>query len=689
MENLSEKTFLNLKERAFCVQLADQKNIYGKRAKILLAINEGKTFAELSFLLKIPETEIETLYSKFKKERLSIFPFTMDKDQDQLFHLQFPSLALKKEAETVETKTVDNKPIETKTVDNKPIETKTVDDKPIETKKVETKPIENKTIKFKEWDPGELLDYYNEDKCRAEKARENALILFDGLFICHGMGQEERKLLGLAVFLKDIGNSVFSEERTRMSKEVILTHSIKGLRLHEILILALILKLQDQSVSEKDFVSTLKDSNSGLPPVFQNKALMLAAILRIANFFERPKETRPGMIRQLGNALEIEVIGTEVEKAAKKPEKKSELWKSLFEKELLFTQVSEDKKIRDENELKTKKETWKNKELDGKTCRLSKKVIVEPTDSMAWFAWEIFSFQFSCMLLHEKGTIKGEKIEELHDMRVAVRRMRAASKVFEAYLDPAKLEPHLKGLKNTLGSLGKVRDLDVFRERAERYLKTLPSGHEHDLDPLFTLIGEEREKARKKMLDYLDSEKYSHFKKDLSEALLSPETLILQTTNKNCDALPHRIKDVLPSILYARMADINAYSEWIEGPFLPVRRLHRLRIAAKGMRYTLEFFEGVLGKDANAMIVELKSLQDHLGNLHDAVLAVDLLNSFLRTGEWNSVKNGKISGKEGFSENMEGIGAYLKYREEELQMLLDTFPEAWGENKEWRIQRKN
>jgi hypothetical protein len=26
---------------------------------------------------------------------------------------------------------------------------------------------------------------------------------------------------------------------------------------------------------------------------------------------------------------------------------------------------------------------------------------------------------------------------------------------------------------------------------------------------------------------------------------------------------------------------------------------------------------------------------------------------------------------------MEGVEAYLKYREEELQMLLDTFPEAW------------
>ena len=249
------------------------------------------------------------------------------------------------------------------------------------------------------------------------------------------------------------------------------------------------------------------------------------------------------------------------------------------------------------------------------------------------------------MLSHEKGTIKGEEIEEVHDMRVAVRRIRAAAKVFEAYLDSEKLEPHLKGLKRTLGSLGKVRDLDVFREKAEKYLKTLPSGHEHDLDPLFALLEKEREKARKDMLDYLDSEKYSHFKKDFSDALTSPETLTLQTTNKKYDALPHRVRDVLPSILYARLADINAYSEWVEGPYLPVGRLHRLRIAAKGMRYTLEFFEGVLGEDAKALITEFKNLQDHLGNLHDAIVEVGLLGSCLRTGKLGSVEDGKISGE--------------------------------------------
>jgi CHAD domain-containing protein len=659
MEKLPEKTFLSMRERAFCAQLADQKNVYGKQAQILTGLDRGQTCEELSLLLNVPQTEIKALRSEFKEKRLSIFPFTTYKEKDPEFHLQSgKNHVLKKE---------------------------------------------RKAIEFKQWDPESLLEYYEVNKSRAEKSREYALMIFDGLFVCHGLGQEERKLLGLAAFLKDTGNSIFPEERARMSREILLTHSIKGLRLHETLMLALITELQDPCVSEKSLISTFKGFHTKLPPGFQNKALMLAAIISIADLFES-SETRPGKTRKLEDALEIEIVGVVTEKAAKKFETKSKLWKSLSGSKLLFSQGAEEEKVRTEEEFETKetetkkqageekkpgkKQAAKEKKPEKKKCRLYGEIAVKPTDSMAGLACRIFSYQFSSMLCHEEGTVKGEEIEELHDMRVAVRRMRAAAKVFETYLDSEQLEPYLKGLRRTLGSLGEVRDLDVFREKAENYLKPLPPGHEHDLDPLFAVLTEEREKARKNMLDYLDSEKYRTFKRDFSDLLASPETLILPAINRKHDALPHRVREVLPSILYARLADIRAYIEWVEGPYLPVERLHRLRIAAKGMRYTLEFFESALGEDSKALIKELKNLQDHLGNLHDAVIAVDLLDSYLRTGEWGSAESEKASWKKKFSEGTEGIEAYLAYREEELQMLLNTFPEAWEKIKNGNFRER-
>ncbi|AKB56451.1 hypothetical protein MSBR2_3406 [Methanosarcina barkeri 227] len=693
MENLPEKTFLNLRERVFCAQLADQKNMYGKQAQILMELDKEKSCEELSLLLKVPQTKIRALRSEFKEKRLSIFPFTTYKEKDPEFHLQAGKNCISKK--------------------------------------------EKKASEFKQWNPESLLEYYGANKNRAEKGREYALTLFDGLSVCHRLGQEERKLLGLAAFLKDNGNSIFPGESARMSREILLTHPVKGLKLHEILMLSLIIELQDlfvsHYVSEKNLISNLKGFHTGLPPGLQNKALMLAAIVSISDLFASLK-IQPGKIRSLENVLEIEIIGDVTEKTAKKFEAQSKLWKYLYGSKLLFSQAAEDEKvlIEKESEIKEseikeseikeietkkqageekkpekkqerkekrlekkqaeeekkpeKKQASREKKPEKKKCRPDEKVTVKPTDSMAQLACKIFSYQFSCMLSHEEGTIKGEDIEELHDMRVAVRRMRAAAKIFEAYLDSEQLEPHLKGLRRTLGSLGDVRDLDVFREKAEKYLKTLPPEHEHDLDPLVAVLTEEREKARKNMLDYLDSEKYRTFKRDFSDVLASPETLILPATNKKHDALPHRVREVLPSILYARLADIRAYSEWVEGPYISVERLHRLRIAAKGMRYTLEFFESVLGEDAKNLIKELKTFQDHLGDLHDTVVALDLLGSYLRTGEWGSVESEKASGKKKFSEgvegsaegNAEGIESYLEYREEELQTLLNSFPDAWG-----------
>lgn len=90
---------------------------------------------------------------------------------------------------------------------------------------------------------------------------------------------------------------------------------------------------------------------------------------------------------------------------------------------------------------------------------------------MALVAWRVFSQQFARMLALEKAIRKGEDIEALHDMRVAVRRMRSAARVFEDYLDSRKLEPQINGLRKTLRALGDVRDLDFFREKAEEYIK--------------------------------------------------------------------------------------------------------------------------------------------------------------------------------------------------------------------------
>jgi len=656
-ENLPEKTFLDLKERAVCTQLADHKNIYGKQAQILLLIDRGSNPAELSLLLKVPEPEIEALRSRFEKERLSVFPFKGTKEKTPGKSLAFHFQSGRGEPHKGWTE-----------------------------------------MGIEEWTPEALMELYGVNRERAENIRAGTLALFDGLSAYHGLGKEEKELLGLAALMQNIGSPASGEKETLISREILLTHPVKGLKLNELRMLALIIELQDPEINEKKLSLILEEDNTGLSPAFQNKALILTAFLRIANLSDKGAQGfLPCRFRQLDGAVEIELMGPDAEKTAKKAEKRSELWEYLFSTELRFTQArkplesgdsertpektqrqeGEEAEEKGEGKPRGKVEDKAEKRIEKKKRKETQKFTVSPEDSMAFVAHRIFTYQFSQMLAHEKGTRKGEDIEELHDMRVAVRRMRASTLVFDEYLESEKLEPHLKGLRRTLGALGGVRDLDVFREKAETYLKTLPSGREHDLDPLLITLAEEREKARKNMLDYLDSEKYSHFKKDFSDFLDFPETWALPTTTEKHDSLPHRVKDVLPSILYARLADISAYSEWVEGPYVSVERLHRLRIAAKGLRYTLEFFEDVLGKEVETLIKDFKVLQDHLGDLHDAAVATKMLGSYLNTGTWNLSASEKASSETHISESCGGVEAYLAYREEELLTLLNTFPVAW------------
>ena len=104
-------------------------------------------------------------------------------------------------------------------------------------------------------------------------------------------------------------------------------------------------------------------------------------------------------------------------------------------------------------------------------------------DAMPTAARKVLSYWYQQMLDHEGGARLGEDPEELHDMRVATRRMRAAFEVFGEAFEPKVLKTQLKGLRATGRALGHPRDMDVFMEKAHLYLNSLPEDQRAGLDP--------------------------------------------------------------------------------------------------------------------------------------------------------------------------------------------------------------
>jgi CHAD domain-containing protein len=92
----------------------------------------------------------------------------------------------------------------------------------------------------------------------------------------------------------------------------------------------------------------------------------------------------------------------------------------------------------------------------------------------------------------------------------------------------------------------------------------------------------------------------------------------------------------------------------------------------------LEFFEEVLAPQARDLIKEMKKLQDHLGDLQDAVVASELLRDFLTWGTWGHAEGKKQAALPSEPVVAPGVATYMASKQRELQQLLSAFPETWG-----------
>ncbi len=299
------------------------------------------------------------------------------------------------------------------------------------------------------------------------------------------------------------------------------------------------------------------------------------------------------------------------------------------------------------------------------------KIGILPDDFLQEAGRKVMRYHFAQMLRHEAGTRLGEDIEALHDMRVATRRLRAAFEVFGDAFPRDVLRPHLKGLRATGRSLGAVRDLDVFMEKAQKYIKSLPAAKRSGLDPLLNHWNEERLQARFLMVEYLDSPEYARFKRDfntfLNRPLPNPENML------DGEPLPTLVRQLAPSLVYERMASVRAFETHLQDA--PIERLHMLRIEFKKLRYTVEYFREVLGKRSFQVIEDVKQLQDHLGDLNDAQVATLILSDFIAASDQ---RQHDVPIQE--RDNLEEVVNYMAARHAERHHLLVTFNEAWDQH---------
>jgi CHAD domain-containing protein len=285
---------------------------------------------------------------------------------------------------------------------------------------------------------------------------------------------------------------------------------------------------------------------------------------------------------------------------------------------------------------------------------------VTADDHVAEAARKVLRFHLARMLAREAGTREGADNEELHAMRVATRRQRAAWRVFGEAFRKGRTKRYRSGLREIASRLGAVRDLDVLLDAADLYRADLPKDEQRSLEPLLASWRQHRSDARVLLLRELDSDGYRRWVDDYRDFVRTEGAAVIPVGPVE----PHRVRDTAPSRIWAAYEHVRGYEPVLR--WADVETLHELRIAGKWLRYTLEFVREPLGPDAGPLIARVTAIQDHLGLMNDSNVAAHMARTFLveHAGDLRMQESA-------------AIGRYLVSREREVARLRRTIGMPW------------
>jgi len=628
-------------ERAICVQLSRRNDLYGLRARGLVLLDEGVPSEHIAQQADRTPRTINRWLTAFTEKGLAVFPERVLHEVQSTPAAILPGLSISEPYESEPEEAPSSNP--------------------------EPQPLQA------------LFKRYLVDQAHTRRVADHALALFDRLQDFHSLSRRRRSLLETAAILHNIGRAAETEHPPQAGHDILLRYPPQELDDEERLMVALTTYLQDDGggTPKKLDKKLRQEPFRDLPKRAREEASVLSALIQMADGldYSQTQSSKLGEIATREGLIDIQVVGPYAAIDASRAQEKSALWNLLFSTRPRFLP----KGVALDLIPYASEDETSAMGIDLMPEELPQHPNLSADDTMGEAARKILTFHFQHMLYHEPGTRAGEDIEELHDMRVATRRMRAAFRVFYDYVDWKRLKSMRKGASRTCSRLGTVRDLDVFWEKTRTYLDGLPTERQNDLIPLREAWEAEREQAREKMLSYLDSDRYLSFKEQSAELLQSSDAWELPALTKKGEALPYRVRHVVPMAVYERAAAVLAYDEWVAPSNVSLKRLHRLRIAGKRLRYTLEFFEEVLAPQTGDLIREMKTLQDHLGDLQDAVVASELLRDFLTWGTWGHTQRQRKKSKAPKEPIVApGVAGYMADKQNELQRLLSTFPDVWA-----------
>ncbi|MGK7874920.1 MAG: CHAD domain-containing protein [Xenococcaceae cyanobacterium] len=254
------------------------------------------------------------------------------------------------------------------------------------------------------------------------------------------------------------------------------------------------------------------------------------------------------------------------------------------------------------------------------------------------WAYLAIAKHFRKILKHESEVLKDKDPEELHQMRVGMRRLRSAIAGFAPALDLPKAAGE-RNVGKVARILGTLRDIDVLGDALKnQYQPALPAKEQKRLNKALKVLAKQRKHAFKQVQAILSDDLYQKLKQGFQNWLEQPSYREIGEIS---------INDILPDLLLPQMSQLLLHPGWLVGVQVEAEEikfpdglqkkeveqlldrqgeiLHDLRKEAKRSRYQMELFTHFYGDTYNNYVKDIKKIQTVVGEIQDCFVLAEFL----------------------------------------------------------------
>lgn len=194
--------------------------------------------------------------------------------------------------------------------------------------------------------------------------------------------------------------------------------------------------------------------------------------------------------------------------------------------------------------------------------------------------------------------------EAVHDVRVAVRRLRAALRALRHYLSPRLRKRYSKALRQLAIDLEEARSADVRQLLVDALIARTKFLDYGQSQRLLRMVAAQRVRARRDLRALMRTKDWKRRAEELKRLSRSLQVI----------AFPDPPLEVIRRIL---VRNDRRLRRKLRHMGRKPRKLHRLRVRIKEARYLNEDLGALLDLPHDAALLRLRQLQNGLGEFHD------------------------------------------------------------------------